>query len=368
MPVISTTQIMYTCRDIRQVHLEVTTWCNASCPQCSRNMSGGAVNPNLPLNHLSLEDCKKIFTVSFLKQLHHIFLCGNYGDAIMAPATLDILEYFRSSYPDILLSMHTNGSGRNAEWWRRLARSGTICKFAIDGLEDTNSLYRKGTSWHKIMAGVEAFIGAGGIAHWEFIVFKHNQHQVGQAKDLSKKLGFKRFNVKKTDRFYKPGIPLQQLKREIKADSVQEGYSIEPPDDPAYIHNIYLQSAKEIKTEDDFNKYLEVVPITCQAVTAGQVYVSAQGLAFPCCYLSNIYKEKNIFPVDQVLELIGQLAGGKDALNVKVNNIEDVIAGDFFTRLVPETWDKPTFSEGKLYTCARTCGDHNFCVATSKSG
>ena len=43
----------------------------------------------------------------------------------------------------------------------------------------------------------------GGIAQWDYIVFKHNEHQVEEARKLSKELGFFEFQIKKTSRFFK---------------------------------------------------------------------------------------------------------------------------------------------------------------------
>ena len=75
--------------------------------------------------------------------------------------------------------------------------------FGIDGLEDTNHIYRQGTVFKQIIRNVKAFIQAGGRAQWDFIVFKHNEHQVEKAGELSKKLGFEIFSIKRSNRFYK---------------------------------------------------------------------------------------------------------------------------------------------------------------------
>ena len=44
---------MYNYDDIRQIHLEVTQNCQASCPMCDRNQNGGKINPHINLDELS---------------------------------------------------------------------------------------------------------------------------------------------------------------------------------------------------------------------------------------------------------------------------------------------------------------------------
>ena len=67
--------------------------------------------------------------------------------------------------------------------------------WGIDGLEDTNHIYRVGAKWEKIINNAKAFIDAGGIASWQFIEFEHNKHQIEEAKQLAKELGFKEFRL-----------------------------------------------------------------------------------------------------------------------------------------------------------------------------
>ena len=137
---------MYELKDIKVVHLEVTQNCQAACPMCERNIRGEGLNPHLNLDELNLQDCKQIFTPSFIKQLDSMYMCGNYGDPIIAKDTLEIFRYFRNNNPDIWLSMNTNAGARSETWWYDLAqifgRNGRVI-FSVDGLEDTNHIYRQ---------------------------------------------------------------------------------------------------------------------------------------------------------------------------------------------------------------------------------
>ena len=83
---------MYNYTDIREVHLEVTQRCQAACPMCDRNENGGVDNRHIDNSELSLDDCKRIFSPEFVKQLKTMYMCGNLGDPIIAHDTLEIFK------------------------------------------------------------------------------------------------------------------------------------------------------------------------------------------------------------------------------------------------------------------------------------
>ena len=80
--------------DIRDVHLEISSLCNAACPWCPRNFWGYPYNGGYPEVNLSLGQCERIFNPSFLNQLTSIRINGNFGDIVMNPEGADIVEYF----------------------------------------------------------------------------------------------------------------------------------------------------------------------------------------------------------------------------------------------------------------------------------
>ena len=62
--------------------------------------------------------------------------------------------------------MNTNAGARDEAWWSELAntfgRSGAVI-FSVDGLRDTNHLYRQNVVWDNVERSMRAFIGAGGL-------------------------------------------------------------------------------------------------------------------------------------------------------------------------------------------------------------
>lgn len=376
---------MYKSHEIRTVHLEITDKCNAACPMCARNINGGEDNPQLPGTELSIDDIKQIFRPEFIKKLDRMYMCGNYGDPIAARDTLETFQYFREHNAKINLSMHTNGSAKKPDWWRQLAYtlgSKGYVVFSIDGLEDTNHLYRQNTVWSKIMENAQAFIDAGGRARWDYIVFAHNEHQVEEAEALANKMGFERFQYKKSARFFSVATGMT---KEMHQASNRKGVAttlLQAPTNPKYRNNALQELAKissgEIKTipsraaelegtqypqvfhkDPDKKKPMEKVwdeaVIKCKVKEEKSVYVSAEGIVQPCCWTAGqmyvwYWTERG----GQIWKLIDE--AGKDNLNALNHGLDSIIDGDFFQRKVPDSWNEPSCAEGKLAVCAKTCG------------
>ena len=243
-------------QNVKIVHLEPTTNCNAACPQCLRTRT------EFEPNELSLEDVKLLFTPDVLMQLEKIYMCGNYGDPASARQTLEMYEYFISVNPNLTLGMNTNGGIRFPDWWSRLAKvmnnSNDYVVFSIDGLEDTNHLYRRNVRWSKIMDNAKAFIDAGGNAHWDMLVFEHNKHQVDEAHKLAKDMGFNWFRAKVSRRFNR--FPVDGISQPIN-----------------FIDTKVLEGN-----------------IECSAMKENSIFVDASGKVYPCCWQGEGEYQPNI--------------------------------------------------------------------------
>jgi MoaA/NifB/PqqE/SkfB family radical SAM enzyme len=200
---------MFDRNDVRTLHMETSTVCNAACPMCARE-SDPFFDKKNDATSLSLAKVKEIFDNDFIGQLNYMFMCGNYGDPAAAPDCIEIFRHFRSVNNNITLGMNSNGSLRNEKWWAELgsilSKNNDNCYFGIDGLSDTNHIYRVNTNYDKIMKNAKAFIESGGKAYWKFLVFEHNEHQVEEAKELSKLMGFTRFEAVVTARLDSPRL------------------------------------------------------------------------------------------------------------------------------------------------------------------
>ena len=317
---------MYRYQDIKEIHFEITTKCQARCPQCPRRVPGGGVlNPFITLDEVSLDQFKEWFPEDFLKQLTKFFMCGNLGDPIIARDTLAIFEYLREINPKILLAMNTNGSARDKHFWQRLGELDLDIMFGIDGLEDTHHLYRVGTDWHKIMDNIKTFISAGGRAHWHMLVFKHNEHQVEECRQLSKDMGFRWFDAKHSTRW-------TAFELAVIDDTGKRLHTIEPSNYSIEMH--YKQeTVKQVHTV-----------INCKAVGYKQIYVSANGNVNPCCWLDlewvNPWQQSRIDYIEKI----------NSFPNLNKSSLEEIFEKGHFDA-IESTWGiKP------LQECSKQCG------------
>ena len=230
------------------MHLEPTDVCQASCSMCARE-TDPAFNKKQQ-RHLTIAHIQKHFSDRVIAGLDKVFMCGVYGDPAAAKYSLDIYRWFRKLNPDITLGMNTNGAIQNTFWWHELGslfnQSRDYVVFSIDGLEDTNATYRRGVDWHKLMANADAYISAGGSAHWDMLVYRHNQHQVDECEQLARRMGFKWFRAKVSNRGF--------------TDALQKPLSWQPP-------------------------ITGTGAIQCHVLAEKSAYIDARGRLSPCCWI-----------------------------------------------------------------------------------
>jgi MoaA/NifB/PqqE/SkfB family radical SAM enzyme len=349
----------------------------------------------------TLDSFKKAWPIEFIKGIKKILACGNFGDPCTCKEFVDIYEYCREISPSMGLSCNTNGSLRNPEWWARLGavmtteqNSGNYCTFSLDGLEDTNHLYRRNTIWTKIMANAQAFIDAGGIAHWDYIVFEHNQHQVEQARELAKTMGFKNFNVKRTTRWqnYKDDQGFYEVFWQGK-----HLYDLKQPNEDKFKHNFedatyFKQSKYQSVTLDSLKQMLKTavnsvtrknrntdqrwingkwqpidlteLSVACRSVKNArenqpynEIYIAANGFVAPCCFLgSEPFIDTSKRGRDEnFMDLVNE-QGGVEKFNMHTNNIYDILNLAIFQKHIPETWTNPDKVSLRPQKCGTCCG------------
>jgi len=273
---------MVSINDIRELQIEISSLCNARCPMCMRNYHGFPHNLGYQETNLTLEKIKSIVPESVVAQLRNVLINGNFGDLVMNPETPEILSWFRDQgSPTLTISAFTNGGAQGRDFWQAMAGTGVRIEFCIDGLEDTHHLYRQNTVYETVIKNAQTFIAAGGHANWCMTEFDHNRHQIDQARERSKALGFKKFNLRNHGRNWGP----------VYNQNGQKVFELKKDTGTTYPDQI---------TEEWINQHgarkLPAVPhdeVECKALHSWSpvsMYIAADGNIDPCCFIGNFSK------------------------------------------------------------------------------
>ena len=327
---------------IIHVHLEISSRCNASCPSCPRNLDGFPYNNGYIEHDMTLLEAQTIFRPEFLTQLKHILINGNFGDMVMNPDTIDIIEYFRHHNKNLTIVVSTNGAARSCDFWQSLAHTGAKVEFCIDGLADTHSWYRQNTSYDQVLRNAGFFIAAGGNAVWKMIEFDHNRHQIPEAKALSRDLGFRSFRLVQNNRTQGPVFDRHGKLIRIMGQATDYQLNLSQR----------LQDIQHDIQSDTVLRYHKTRSnIQCQSVKDNSIYISSTGDVYPCCFLGfapKTFGRGTYFQAahDQFQHMIQR----NNALN------HDLTTCIQWFDKIAQTWNINSLEKGRLLLCNNNCG------------
>jgi len=322
---------------VQQVHVELTTRCNARCPMCMRNYRGYDYNSGYPLCELGLKEFKHILPPERFPSIGMVNFNGNLGDFANAKDAVEIVEYLVDL--GVKVSINSNGSLRSPAWWAKLARPGVTIGFALDGMEDTHSLYRQDTNWKRIIENATAYIKAGGKAIWRFVPFEHNQHQQQACKQLAQDLGFVEF-----ENIYdgRESTPVYTRDGEFSHQIGKPFDSTIPQIRDLLTSHITWFDAKTVKVDRDITP----LNLRCIHKVNREIYIAADGSVYPCCFLG-FYPATMKHPGNsQLLPMVKE----NNALEYDLEHCMQ------WFEQVEESWKQESIAQGRLYTCVNTCG------------
>ena len=226
--------------------------------------------------------------------------------------------------------------------------------FSVDGLRDTNHLYRQGVVWDNVVRSATSFINAGGRARWDFLIFEHNQHQVEQAREIADKMGFEKFVAKKTGRFVTATSEKKESHQAVNRKG-EKTAELKKPDEK-YQNEAIKQYDKVKEKHGSMDAYYDRAEIHCKVKDEGGLFITAEGLAMPCCWTAGrMYKWWHKDPkVEQVWNFIDAV-GGKDAISAKTHGLRAVFDTGIFNN-IENSWNKSSCADGKLKVCSMKCG------------
>lgn len=330
--------------NLTNIMAEMTDYCNAACPMCNRfdwdlNLVKGSTNTQ----HTTLEFVKQRIGEEIISRLKGWECQGTYGDASMNPETIDIFQYLREINPNLRISMFTNGGARTTEFWKSLAVLDVKVTFGIDGLEDTNHLYRRNVKWQHLMDNVRTFIGNGGNARWDMLIFKHNQHQVDDCEKLSNEMGFDFFKSSFSERW--EDFNSKGEYRNITSLQVDD-YVIEKPSDQGkdFMKNDVWLKNKNVFVEKQSDEAFFSRKINCLSCQPHkrEIYIRANGDVSPCCILGDVKRNEP-----------KQIITDYKKINLHHTSLKTILDGEFFKDLASGI----AGGEKRLQGCYYACGE-----------
>jgi MoaA/NifB/PqqE/SkfB family radical SAM enzyme len=300
-------------------HIEPTSKCILECPLCDRTWFYKKFKKR-ELHEINIDHLLKFFngvpyTVNF---------CGNNGDPIYHSKFHDLCVKLKKT--GCKISITTNGSKKSTAWWEKLGSILTTADqitFSLDGLEDTNKIYRINSDWESIMNGFNTIKKYGIKTVWKFIVFRHNQHQIEEAEKLSKELGFSEFRLEKSDRWLE-----------------EQGLDLKPLEE--FVDN-FNNHQLNVLNNANYETTMSPVCLT-NNMPANQLYIDAEGNFYPCCWIGTYrYKFKSIFSPKQL------------NFNIRSYSISDILNNSNVKKFFQSTKDY----ESAHNCCKLQCGVNN---------
>ena len=319
--------MLYPTIDFVQFDLNVT--CNAFCPGCHRYTvidDQMYLNPFLSFNtSLNLEIIEQAMINKRIVDRPWIDFVGLVGEPIAHPKFTEIIDIIYKHRPNAKINIHTNGGLKSTQFFEELAiklkNNHYLLQFSVDGLEDTNNIYRIGVSWKKIMENMTAFIDAGGKAIWKFIVFPWNEHQINEAKILAESIGIK-FQVEKNRDDNSPHM-LDYMEASENINKKTKG--------PLGYKSSHSASA--------FTK------IQNKCFDPKGIYINQDGRVLPCCMFNASLSDEQYR--DEMLPYINE--DNENWNNLQYSTLEDIMNNNWWHKLYGHLDTAP------CTVCIRSC-------------
>ena len=340
--------------NLSAVHLELSTKCNAACPGCPRFLRNSPnVDPTLIQTEITLENFKKWFPVEITSKIYNWIVCGTHGDPVACKDLYEILQYICENSSGNI-QVNTNAGLKSPAYFKKIGELFNrdrsvkrVVTFSIDGLQDTNHIYRRNVKWHKAWENMLSYKSTGAEAHWDFLQFDHNKHQIEEAKALAKKYDIN-FILKNPFGVDGEAMPVYDKNYNLE-------YLIKNAHNP--VENTYIPP--DLGWEAGLPKQTtEEGHIECMSFRNGdypyhempitEIYVNALGRVHPCCFVGNKMQGPIYMEQSREMRVLQEKLGDSNSLNFfSLKEILDSKVLDVYSN----SWESKSIS-----TCWLQCG------------
>lgn len=344
--------------------IELTTHCNARCPQCSRTNEKDRVQKRqwLELTSVDINTFAKWFPADMINNVKNFHFSGTYGDPGMCKDLDKIVDYILVNSERSSVSINTNGSMRDSQWWWSLgAKAGKRLKiiFDIDGIDqEMHSFYRRGTDLQTVIDNMEAVLDTNAKVSVLTVLFKHNQHYLEDIQNMCRKLGVEKFEVVEGNNF-QAGNSYMFVDEDGNQQVLEQ---VQRNIDDSNRINRRVRDHRFNQRAKDYNN------IDCISIKSKNLKISSMGMVTPCCYLSNglanlaYYKHTSqVYPnltdngisAEGTSAIIQKFLNNFSYYNLNNNSLYDILSSDWFYKDLPESWNSVSTS---CFGCKKVCG------------
>ena len=294
--------------------IDPTNFCTLKCPFCPTGQGRNSRTKTM----MSFENFRKVLD-ELGPYLIHIDFC-NWGEPLLNREIYDMISYTKRFNIDTKVDTHLNHF--NEEDAEKMIRSGLDKVIvSIDGVTpETYSKYRVGGDFDKAMNNLKLLLKKKNemksftpYISWQFLVFRHNEHEIKQVKSIGRHLGVDHVGITKAFIGDRDWLPLNEEYSHYKREEMvqQQG----------------ARTDKFFRTSHD---------MTCNWLWEAMV-VNSNGSVSPCC---SIEYEKNDF-------------------------------GNIFKQPFKEIWNNETYQVSRRYIKDRKVpdnGGNNVCIGCAYLG
>ena len=366
------------------VTFDITTYCNAGCPQCDRTSKTGGLGKRdwIPLVQWTAEQFKKAIQPEDFKYIKTCMFTGSWGDPIMNKDIFEIVQYCVSH--GAMVKIETNGSIRSEDWWWDFGVMGgrlLEVRFDVDGIDqEMHQKYRRFTNLQKVLDNMYMISQTAAIVGTQTVVFKHNEEHLDDIEKLCRDWGSQFHTKVISDRFYNRQTTndSERARYHFINENGEEEYLEEadrnvlkkPFIAGAFKKNIDPKDviATDKKIKEPVHKEEKVVSlgneIQCRwAMPRNAIYIQNNGTVIPCCFvgwvherliLGNPENDKWFEETHANHPVYQSLMENEDNLNIFKHSLKDILkSSEWYTKVFPESikGNNPT------HTCELHCSN-----------
>lgn len=336
--------------EITNLNIDINNICNAACPGCARQIGYDIENPHYGANKsMNMDTWKKLFTEVGM-HVDNVVFCGNYGDAAATRELPDMLRWAHSINSNTKFIVVSNMGLGTESFWIELAKCvphrNLRIQSSIDGLKDTNHIYRRFVKWDIVLRNVRAVISAGAHAEWKFIEFPWNSHKIEQARTRSINLGFKSFRVTPNNNPRSGERILREYENKKDIWNNRKYFNLGTASSSSFA---------DIDEAYEFYKSRRTpwTSIECYTKNEKSIHVDWNGSVWPCCWIGgSAYHPKKWYT-----EILKSYIDDEDNNwnNINYHTVGEILNHSFYRERLMNSIqsDKPYIA------CIESCGKNN---------